>query len=153
MRFLGDGSTQTREQAAEWLAGMLRQEATDSPGLPGWLVATRKDDEAWVGLAVLKRMAPRHEGAIGEGPLIEVGYRLARAYWGKGYATEAAASLVRYGFLTLRLPQIAAIADARNVASNRVIQKNGFVHRRTYSLEGRDVQFHSLRHDAYEAGG
>jgi RimJ/RimL family protein N-acetyltransferase len=153
MRFIGDGSTQTPEQAADWLAGMLRQGGTDPPGLPGWLVVTRKADGAWVGLAVLKRMAPRHEEAVGEGPLVEVGYRVARSHWGQGYATEAATSVVRFGYLTLRLPLIAAIADARNLASNRVIQKIGLVRRRTYSLDGRDIHFHSLQREAYETLG
>jgi RimJ/RimL family protein N-acetyltransferase len=151
MRFLGDGSTQTPDQAADWLSTMLRLAESDPPGLPGWLVAIRREDDAWIGLAVLKRMAPRHEEALGEGLLVEVGYRLARPYWGRGYATEAAEALLKYGFLAVNLPTIVAIADARNVTSNRVIQKIGLIHRRTYHLDGRDIRFHSLWRKEYEA--
>jgi len=131
----------------------LRGWQVGASGLPGWLVATSQVENAWVGLAVLKRMDPRHKEAIGEGPLVEVGYRLARAFWGFGYATELAAALLHYGFRSLNLPVIAAIADTRNVASNRVIQKTGLVFRKTYSLDGRDIHFHSLRREAYKPDG
>jgi RimJ/RimL family protein N-acetyltransferase len=147
MRYIADGKTQTREEAARWLEAMLREGRESVPGpagLPGWLVITDKADGAWAGLAVLKLMNARHAEALGGGPYVEVGYRLPRAHWGKGYATEAATALVQYGFDALELPLIAAIARAANVASNRVIRKAGLVYRRSYTLDGIDVHFHSL---------
>jgi RimJ/RimL family protein N-acetyltransferase len=153
MRYIGNGATQTHEEAALWLNGILREDQCDAPDLPGWRVATTRQTGDWVGLAVLKRMGTRHEEALGEGPLVEVGYRLASEHWGRGYATEAATALVRYGFLTLNLPRIAGIADARNVASNRVLRKAGLVHRRTYTLDGRYIHFHLLERDGYLPGG
>jgi hypothetical protein len=82
-----------------------------------------------------------------------VGYRLAPAHWGKGYATEAAAALVRYGFLTLNLPLITAIAQAENAASNRVLRKVGLVYQKTYTLDGLAIHFHSLARAGYGPGG
>jgi RimJ/RimL family protein N-acetyltransferase len=148
MRYIGDGNPQTREEAAKWLEGLLRESREGTPGLTGWLVTQNREGE-WLGLSVLKRMSPRHEEAIGEGPLVEVGYRLARAHWGLGYATEAADALVRHGFLTLEPPAVATIADARNLASNRVIEKAGLVRRKTYSLDGRTIYYHRLGLEAY----
>jgi RimJ/RimL family protein N-acetyltransferase len=151
MRYIGDGNTQTREEAVKWLEGILREAREGTSGLPGWLVAATREGD-WVGLAVLKPMNPRHEEAIGEGQLVEVGYRLARAHWGRGYATEAAAALVRHGFVARELPAVTAIADARNVASNRVIEKVGLVRRKTYSLNGRTILYHRLDRADYPSG-
>jgi RimJ/RimL family protein N-acetyltransferase len=153
MRYIGTGATQRPDEAARWLEGMLREGASEASGIPGWMVATTRQTGAWVGLAVLKRMGPRHEEAIGEGPLVEVGYRLSRLHWGHGYATEAAAALVRYGFLVLNLPAVAGIADVRNGASNRALEKAGLVRRKTYTLDGRDIHFHLLHRDDYPPGG
>jgi ribosomal-protein-alanine N-acetyltransferase len=58
-------------------------------------------------------------------PRGEIGYWLGRAFWGKGYATEAARSLVRYGFEKLNLQRIAAMHFPRNTASQKVLKKIG----------------------------
>ena len=56
---------------------------------------------------------------------IEVGYHLARAFWGRGYATEAARACLRYGFEQLKLERIVAVVRPENVASRRVLEKSG----------------------------
>lgn len=58
-------------------------------------------------------------------PTVEIGWRLARAHWGKGLATEGAQAVVRYAFDTLRLKEIVAIAVPANVRSLRVMEKIG----------------------------
>lgn len=55
----------------------------------------------------------------------ELGYWIGRPFWGHGYATEAARSLIGYGFASLGLERIAARHFARNPASGRVMQKAG----------------------------
>lgn len=60
-----------------------------------------------------------------------IGYCLNRNFWGKGYATEAARTLLTYGFETLNLHRIYATCDPENKASVRVLEKIGM------SLEGR----------------
>ena len=57
-----------------------------------------------------------------------IGYCLNRNYWGKGFATEAANGLLRYGFEELRIHRIYAICDPENVASKRVLEKTGMVY-------------------------
>ena len=61
----------------------------------------------------------------------EIGYEIAPDQWGRGYASEAVAATVRFGFETLRVHRITAWLVADNVASARVLEKNGF------QLEGR----------------
>jgi len=55
----------------------------------------------------------------------ELGYRLARSYWGCGYAFEAASAVCRYGFRELRLNRIVSTIDPHNQASIRIAEKLG----------------------------
>jgi RimJ/RimL family protein N-acetyltransferase len=56
-------------------------------------------------------------------PAVEVAWRLARAYWGKGYATEAARAALDYGFAQLGLGEIVAITVPANWRSRRVMER------------------------------
>ena len=58
-------------------------------------------------------------------PAVEVGWRLARDHWGQGYAPEAAAASLRYGFKDLALPEIVANTAPSNANSQRVMVKLG----------------------------
>jgi ribosomal-protein-alanine N-acetyltransferase len=55
----------------------------------------------------------------------EIGYWIGSPYWGRGYATEAVAEVIRYGFEELKLNRIYAGYFSRNAASGRVLEKNG----------------------------
>jgi [ribosomal protein S5]-alanine N-acetyltransferase len=55
----------------------------------------------------------------------DVGYRLFKKYWGKGYASEAAQRTIAYGFDDMRLNRIVAHARKENTASIRVLEKCG----------------------------
>ena len=57
----------------------------------------------------------------------ELGYTLARALWGKGLISEAIATVVDHSFNNLGLHSLEAWVDPRNLASMRVLEKNGFV--------------------------
>lgn len=59
----------------------------------------------------------------GQGPEIEIGWRLRRTVWGRGIATEAARALLPHAFGTLGLPRLVAGIDPANVASLAVARK------------------------------
>lgn len=59
---------------------------------------------------------------------VEIGYRLATRFWGRGLATEAVQACLGLGFTTLNLASIIAIVQPENVASEKVLQKAGFRH-------------------------
>jgi len=89
------------------------------------------DDE--VRLAVTLRSDGRMIGGIGLRPFephqhAELGYWLGVPYWGKGFATEAAREMLRYGFETLRLHRIFATHFIHNPASGRILMKLGMRH-------------------------
>lgn len=58
-------------------------------------------------------------------PCVEVGWRLAKAYWGKGYASEAAQLALAYGFETLGLDEIVSMTTLTNLPSQKVMQRIG----------------------------
>jgi RimJ/RimL family protein N-acetyltransferase len=58
-------------------------------------------------------------------PAVEVGWRLAPAWWGCGLATEAARAAVAHAFGPLGLPRVVSIVDPGNAASLRVVEKLG----------------------------
>jgi RimJ/RimL family protein N-acetyltransferase len=58
-------------------------------------------------------------------PCVEIGWRLARSWWGQGLATEGARAAVAYGFERLGLPEIVSFTVPGNVRSRRVMEKLG----------------------------
>jgi [ribosomal protein S5]-alanine N-acetyltransferase len=66
-----------------------------------------------------------HFADVAGKPEIEIGYRLARAHWGLGFATEAAGTVREYAFQTLSLPRVISIIHPQNQRSIRVAQKIG----------------------------
>ncbi len=61
-------------------------------------------------------------------PAVEVGWRLAFDYWGKGYATEGAKAALTYGFETLNLNEIVSFTSVQNMRSRRIMEKIGMHH-------------------------
>jgi RimJ/RimL family protein N-acetyltransferase len=61
-------------------------------------------------------------------PCVEIGWRLAFAHWGRGYATEAARLALGYGFGTLALPEIVSFTTATNHRSRAVMERLGMRH-------------------------
>lgn len=60
---------------------------------------------------------------------VEIGWRLAPRYWGRGYVTEAASALLRFGFETIGLEEIVSFAVWNNERSLAVMQRLGMKHR------------------------
>lgn len=86
-------------------------------GMGYWTVRTRTPESRFLGWVLL---IP----ADTVGPEIEIGWRLVRAAWGHGYATEATAPVLAHARGTLGVTVIADI-DADNIASTRVAEKIG----------------------------
>ena len=72
----------------------------------------------YIGLAV-----PGFEASFT--PCVEIGWRLARPWWGQGLATEGARAVLAHGFESLELPEIVSFTVPGNVRSRRVMEKLG----------------------------
>ncbi len=114
MRYAGSHS-ETVEQSEERLQRLIEHQ--ERHGFSLWAVTDRETGSV-MGDCGLIRYAFR-------GPEIELAYRLGKPYWGKGYATEAAAAWVAHGFGELGLRRIVAVTDPENAASRRVLEKVG----------------------------
>lgn len=86
-------------------------------------------------------------------PSVEIGWRLRRAHWGRGYATEAARPVLHYGFTEAGLDRIVSIPWAENLASIRVMEKLGlrFSHETVVPANGVRVAVHALDRADYQA--
>ena len=83
-----------------------------------WGIALRSDDRL-IGSITLFNLSFPHRRA-------EIGYALAREYWGQGYMTEALMALLQYTFADLDLHRIEADVDPRNTASIKTVERLGF---------------------------
>jgi RimJ/RimL family protein N-acetyltransferase len=70
---------------------------------------------------------------------IDLGYRLRRSVWNKGYATEGSRALIDMGFTDLGVERVFAHTMTVNIASRRVLEKCGLALVRTTPYEGADV--------------
>lgn len=61
-------------------------------------------------------------------PAVEIGWRLAFDFWGRGLATEGASAVVQYAFQTLKLPSLVSFTVPANQRSRHVMEKLGMVH-------------------------
>ena len=115
------GGVRSPEQVAEGLAGDL--EAFGGGGHRRWTVWLREEDRR-IGRCGLFRIksdaAPA--GLRGQN---EIGWTLAEAFWGKGYAAEAARAVLGFGFGPLGLPVIFAQTSESNRASTRLMERLG----------------------------
>ena len=95
----------------------------DRHGFGPWVVEIPgvTDCAGFVGL-----MVPAFEAHFT--PCIEIGWRLARPYWGKGYATEAARAALDYAFDTLHADEVVAITVPANRPSRAVMERLGMVY-------------------------
>ena len=61
-------------------------------------------------------------------PCVEIGWRIAVPYWGKGLATEGSREVIRFAFEWLRLESLVSFTVPENVASRRLMEKLGMTH-------------------------
>ena len=80
---------------------------------------------------------------------VEIGYGLAKDYWGTGLATQAAAATMNYGFEQLHLPRIVAVAYPENAASRRVLEKLGMKYVKNGQFFGVEMVYYEIRQEEY----
>ena len=116
MRYLHPTAPPSAEAALAWIRLLESQFYDRLPGFGFW--AALDKDDAFLGWF--------HYRSSGDDPAVaELGYRLRRAAWGRGYATEVARALVRKGFEELGIRRVVATALVENEGSIRVMQKAG----------------------------
>lgn len=129
-RFVGNKPIKSLQEARQMIA-FIRSQYQEN-GIGRWAVVEKESNRfvGWAGLKLVKEPTNDHIN------FYDLGYRLIRRYWGRGYATEAANASLRYGFEQLGLEQVYGMCDVANVASRKVLEKVGLKLVGTFDLEG-----------------
>lgn len=127
MRFLTGGKPTPREVVRSEILPRFLQCYERFAGLGYW-AAIERSTGAFLGWFELR---PREGGSRDEA---ELGYRLRRSAWGKGYASEGARALIRKGFTECGLQRVVATTMTVNTASRRVMERAGLTLLRTFHL-------------------
>jgi len=126
MRF--SEGVKTRGWVQDWLQSCLERYQTWGFGPYAVVEQSQQDVLGYCGLFLFPDLDGQAE--------IEIGYRLARSAWGKGYATEAALKVRDYAFNTLGIKRLIALIDPSNFSSVRVAEKIGMRYEKDIMLEG-----------------
>ena len=89
----------------------------------GFFAVERKDNGQFIGFTGLSH--PRFEASFT--PCVEIGWRLSKAHWGRGFATEAALACLDFGFDSAGLHEIYAFTSVHNKRSEQVMIKAGML--------------------------
>src|SRR5687767_6404699 len=131
--------------AEEWIK---KQPAAFDSGQRVTLAITLRKEKTLVG-SINLRITPWNRRA-------EMGYLIGKPHWGKGYATEAAEAMLRYGFETLDLSNVYAHHMTINPASGRVLEKIGMTkeaNRKQQIMkwgEPREIVFYGVTRQAWD---
>lgn len=113
MRFIRPPQTR-RAESLNWIRLISEKWQTEKIGFCGVIEKETGNLIGWCGLWRLKE--------TGE---VEVGYAIVKDFWGRGFATEAAKKMLEYGFNTLGLERIVAVAHPENQPSQNVMKRLG----------------------------
>ncbi len=123
LRYTGDKQFESIEDANNFFKNYPDYEKN---GFGRWALVTKGDKEVigWCGLK-------KHEDNT-----VDIGYRIFKNQWNKGYATEVSIACLEYGFQVFELDEIIANAATENKASIRVMEKIGMEFQQNMACEG-----------------
>ena len=139
MRYVGHGAHRTMSETIAALK--VYGEVLERRGF-SFLAVTERDGGALVGDAGLYPL----------GEEVELGYTLARAAWGRGYATELGRALLAHAFDVLDAERVVALVEPDNAASRRVLEKVGMTPLATRTAYGRPHVLYAVERPTQPAG-
>ena len=118
-KYLGNNPFKNRSQSEEIINTVIEQ--YQEFGIGRWAMVNKQTNEfmGWSGLKLNTVTLNGHSN------FFDIGYRIIRRFWGKGYATESSFASLDYGFNVLKLDTIYGITEKGNEASHRVLLKIG----------------------------
>ncbi|MFJ7958097.1 GNAT family N-acetyltransferase [Streptomyces sp. NPDC096319] len=148
MRWIRDGGVRDERQTRDGIRAWESEWEAEGFGLFAVEIRSTGELAGFTGLSV-----PRFLPEVL--PAVEVGWRLGRAHWGAGLATEAARAVVRFGFEERGLDRIVSIAQVGNGASERIMTKLGMrpVREAVAPSHGRRVRVFALSSEQYAEAG
>ncbi len=138
MRFIRE--PQKRAESINWIKLISSRWEKEQIGFCAIFEKQTGKFAGWCGLWILQE--------TGE---TEVGYAVAKEFWGKGYAAEAARVFLDYGFNELGLDNIVAVAYPKNFGSRRVMEKLGMNYVGTGNFYGKKLVQYRITKDEFNA--
>ena len=139
VKYVGDGKPTGREEATRALESIIKHWETH--GFGRWAVVDKSTGE-FIGFGGLRSLFGTPE----------VVYHLAKVHWGKGYATELARAVLRFGFEERGFDRIVAITKPQNAASIHVMDKLGLRFERNARYYEIDVVQYEITREEFLAG-
>lgn len=142
-KFLGNKPIATIAEAQKYI-DFIKQQYVEN-GIGRWAVVEKKSGDfiGWSGFKYNTEVLNSRTNYY------DIGYRLIKKYWGKGYATETAVASLQHGFAELDYGEIVGIADVANTASNIILQKIGLIKRNEFTHEETLLNFYSLNKEEW----
>jgi ribosomal-protein-alanine N-acetyltransferase len=142
-RYLGNKPVTDIEQSRKEI-GLIRAQYLEH-GIGRWAVIEKSTGNfaGWSGLKLNTGERNKHSY------FYDIGYRLIKKHWGKGYATESAIAALNYGFNEMELQQIYGMADVDNAGSNHVLKKIGLTFIGTFYLDGILHDWYKIERDEF----
>jgi RimJ/RimL family protein N-acetyltransferase len=141
IRYVGPPWSTTEEHLA-FLRRRIRTRYR--PGLGYWAIVPREEPARFLGWILL------HPCKVA-GAEVEIGWRLIRAAWGRGYATEAARPILAQGFAKTDIREVVADIDPENAGSIRVAEKIGLTYKRVVLYEGEPMRRYSITRAEFDS--
>lgn len=118
-KYLGNMPFTSKSQTEENINSIIKQ--YEDFGIGRWAMIHKQTKEfmGWSGLKF------NTASLNGYNNFYDVGYRIIKRFWGKGYATESSLTALEYGFNTLNLDTIYGITEKDNQASHQILLKIG----------------------------
>lgn len=137
MHYIGEPDSRVQAQARleNWLTYRSEQ------GLGAWAVFEKSSDR-FAGYGFLRALEQPSEA--------EIGYGMAKAYWGRGLTTELATALLQWGFQMKFLEQIVGFVHPENIASCRVMEKLGMQDGGLVDRHGLLRKYYSMARQGFE---
>jgi len=113
----------------------IMESYNEQPGIGRWGMRSKSDGNFIGSFAVIP---------VQNSTDLQLGYALLKHAWGKGYASEAVQGGIAYAFNQLRLASIAAITEIDNLASQKVLLRNGFVFEKEFNEGQKKLNLYKL---------
>lgn len=128
--YLGNKPVNNKKEVVD-IINFIRQQYIDN-GIGRLAIIDKKTNAfmGWTGLKLITNETNHHNNYY------DLGYRLTKKYWEQGIATEAAIGTLQYAFEKLNINEIYAIADSKNMGSNKILTKIGLTFIETFDLDG-----------------
>lgn len=143
VRYISNGEPWPEERIREFVARQIAN--FDSRGFCFWRLLPRGSDEA-IGFCGLQPLE------VDDTAEVEIGWWLAKAWWGRGLATEAAREAMRDAFTRVGLERIVSIAQPQNRASSHVMEKLGMQYERDTVRRGVPVVLYAIHRSSVAQG-